>query len=188
MRKIQRVITMILCCCIYVGCSGDDNAVHIDTTTLKFYQESYEECRDRFINLSKDLQKKFNNVEEIVIPVPSRIDDDLTINCCYIPAQDNTEKLFIMSSGLHGVEGFAGSAVQQMFMSEIIPNMDMTNIGVFLIHAMNPYGFMGVRRVTENNIDLNRNADITLSSPQRVSPARLSNMKFWFLSLCSLSA
>ncbi|MGD8258714.1 MAG: M14 family metallopeptidase, partial [Desulfobacterales bacterium] len=127
---------------------------------MKYFQESYEKCRDRFSSLSKDLQKKFNNVEEIVIPVPSRVGDDLTINCCYIPAQNNTEKLLIMSSGVHGVEGFAGSAVQQMFMNEIISSMELTNIGVFLIHAMNPYGFKVVRRVTENNIDLNRNADI----------------------------
>lgn len=160
MGKIQRVITMILCCCIFVGCAENDSAVNIDKTTFKYFQESYEKCRDRFSSLSKDLQKKFNNVEEIVIPVPSRVGDDLTINCCYIPAQNNTEKLLIMSSGVHGVEGFAGSAVQQMFMNEIISSMDLTNIGVFLIHAMNPYGFKVVRRVTENNIDLNRNADI----------------------------
>lgn len=160
MKKIQRDIAMILCCCIFVGCSGNDNAVKIDRTTLKYFQESYEECRDRFISLSKDIQQKFSNVEEIVIPVPGKENDDLTINCCYIPARDDTEKLLIMSSGLHGVEGFAGSAVQQMFMSEIIDNMDLTNTGIFLIHAMNPYGFKVVRRVTENNIDLNRNADI----------------------------
>ncbi len=35
----------------------------------------------------------------------------------------------------------------------------VSETGVLFIHAMNPFGFKNSRRVTENNIDLNRNCD-----------------------------
>ncbi len=33
----------------------------------------------------------------------------------------------------------------------------LQNTGALLIHALNPYGFAWTRRVTEDNVDLNRN-------------------------------
>jgi hypothetical protein len=93
------------------------------------------------------------------LKVSSSADGDLTIDLCYIPALEKS-KLIIISCGIHGVEGFAGSAAQRMFMREILPKVDLENTGIFLIHGMNPFGFKYVRRVTENNVDLNRNCDV----------------------------
>jgi hypothetical protein len=69
---------------------------------------------------------------------------------------DSAERLLILSSGLHGVEGFFGSAVQLAYLSELHSKMP-PSVGVLLIHALNPIGFDHRRRFNEENIDLNRN-------------------------------
>jgi len=59
------------------------------------------------------------------------------------------------SSGIHGVEGFAGSAIQLQFLSQHPELPDDT--AVVIIHIVNPYGMSWHRRWNENNVDLNRN-------------------------------
>jgi len=68
----------------------------------------------------------------------------------------------VVSSGLHGVEGFFGSAVQlacletwadggaQAMLADPSPR-------IALVHAVNPWGFAWRRRWNEVNVDLNRN-------------------------------
>ena len=87
------------------------------------------------------------------------------------PAQ--AEKLnIICTSGVHGVEGYAGSAVQIWFLREILHEQQkiLSQPGqqcdkstwdtrqIMLIHAVNPFGMRNFRRFNENNCDLNRNA------------------------------
>ena len=68
------------------------------------------------------------------------------------------ERLLTVSSGIHGVEGFAGSAVQHQLLSEQLDGFDLPpDTGLLLVHAINPYGFAHHRRVNESNVDLNRN-------------------------------
>jgi predicted deacylase len=67
-------------------------------------------------------------------------------------------RLLILTSGVHGVEGHAGSALQQLFLRELADSNRAADVGVLLAHALNPYGFAHGRRVNENNVDLNRNA------------------------------
>jgi hypothetical protein len=67
---------------------------------------------------------------------------------------DAPDRLLVIS-GTHGVEGFAGSLCQQAWLRdgvELPPGL-----AVVLVHAINPYGFAWVRRVNEDNVDLNRN-------------------------------
>jgi predicted deacylase len=67
-------------------------------------------------------------------------------------------RLLILTSGVHGVEGFAGSALQRLFLDRHAGQWRRANDGVLLVHALNPHGFAHGRRVNENNVDLNRNA------------------------------
>jgi predicted deacylase len=60
----------------------------------------------------------------------------------------------LLSSGLHGGEGFFGSAVQLALLAAGDLSIDFNWV---LVHALNPYGFANLRRCNENNIDLNRN-------------------------------
>lgn len=64
----------------------------------------------------------------------------------------------VVSSGLHGVEGFFGSAVQVAWLQALAAGATVPGRGsVALVHAINPFGLSWRRRVNEGNVDLNRN-------------------------------
>jgi hypothetical protein len=64
----------------------------------------------------------------------------------------------IVTSGLHGVEGFLGSAVQSRLLAEAeSPGFESPPVRLVFIHALNPFGFAWLRRCNEDNVDLNRN-------------------------------
>ena len=66
--------------------------------------------------------------------------------------------MVVVSSGLHGVEGFFGSAVQLALLDGALAGWSPTDgQAVLMVHALNPYGFAWRRRVNEDNVDLNRN-------------------------------
>jgi Protein of unknown function (DUF2817) len=69
----------------------------------------------------------------------------------------NAENLFIACAGTHGNEGFCGSGCQIGLIEEGIVKARPQSVAVLLVHAINPYGFSHIRRVTEDNVDLNRN-------------------------------
>lgn len=125
---------------------------------LRYFQESYDDCRKSFITEAGQAQGVYRNVSISDIKIQSEVDPNLTIDYCYIPAQKTFERLLILTSGVHGVEGYVGSAVQQMFLNELLKEIRLDNLGLLLIHGINPYGFKYKRRVTENNVDLNRNS------------------------------
>jgi hypothetical protein len=64
--------------------------------------------------------------------------------------------LLVVGSGTHGVEGFAGSAIQTGLLRDGVAHRIPPEVGLVMIHAINPYGFAHVRRMNENNVDLNR--------------------------------
>ena len=63
----------------------------------------------------------------------------------------------VTSSGVHGVEGFMGSAVQLALLNRLAKKGLEPDIRHVLIHAVNPFGFSTLRRFNEDNVDLNRN-------------------------------
>jgi len=127
---------------------------------LNYFHKTYEDCRSAFIEKTNPLISQYEGVEIFKIAVPCKTSPDLTIDFCYIPAQNSLDNLLIISSGIHGVEGFTGSAIQLMVMEEILSPNYLDTTGILLIHGLNPYGFKYMRRVTENNVDMNRNCVI----------------------------
>jgi hypothetical protein len=98
----------------------DDSKLKIDQAALQYFQESYEKCRQAFRVQTEALSKDRDGVEIFNIPVKGRHETDLNIDGCYLPASKKKRKLLIMTSGVHGVEGFVGSAVQCMFIAEFL--------------------------------------------------------------------
>jgi len=71
----------------------------------------------------------------------------------------DAQSMLIVSSACHGVEGYCGSGVQ-VFATHDAERRDKARaagVAVLYIHALNPHGFSHVRRVTNENVDLNRN-------------------------------
>ncbi len=63
----------------------------------------------------------------------------------------------LISSGVHGVEGFFGSAIQHAFLIHLAGASIKSPVRFVLLHAVNPFGFSQLRRCNEDNVDLNRN-------------------------------
>lgn len=128
---------------------------------LQYYPGSYDAARDTFRLLTRSLARQYPGVRLQEIKVPSSEDDDLTIGSCYLPARSQKRQLLILSSGVHGVEGYVGHAVQELFIRRLLNDEMLQHTGVLLLHSVNPYGFRYNQRVTENNVDLNRNASLS---------------------------
>jgi len=83
-------------------------------------------------------------------------EDDLCVTAAELPARD-PQRLLLVITGIHGVEGFAGSALSRLLLSELLLRTDPEHTGIVLVHALNPYGFAHGLRVNRQNVDLNRN-------------------------------
>jgi hypothetical protein len=70
-----------------------------------------------------------------------------------VDAQD----VLVLVSGVHGAEGYAGSAIQTDLLRNRQKLTLRDNQAILLIHALNCHGFAWDRRVTEEGCDLNRN-------------------------------
>ncbi len=123
-----------------------------------FFPKNYETSKQRFLKKSNEISKVYKNVIQGVIPVGS---EKLTVNYTYIPAQGKLNKLIIISSGNHGPESYAGAALQHQFMDKTLYKIDANYTGYLIIHALNPWSFKYHRRGTENNVNLNRNYELT---------------------------
>ena len=83
---------------------------------------------------------------------------DLTTDVARLgPVPGEAARVLIASSGTHGVEGFCGSGCQIGMLETGASDLLPADCALVLVHAINPYGFAWLRRVTEGNIDLNRN-------------------------------
>ncbi len=138
----------------------EDPDVEVDQKALSYFKDSWHQCRDAFYVQAADIKEKFENVEVFTIPLSSKTDNDLSIDFCFIPASDTSKKLMVINSGIHGIEGFVGSAIQQMLMAEFLQPGMFSETGILFIHGMNAWGFKNERRFSENNVDLNRNFSI----------------------------
>lgn len=155
---------------LLVACSGDepsesaqdDIAAEVpplepEDSVQDYFLDDYDTSRARFRESAAALDALYEGVEVLSLPIPSATDDDLTIDAVRIPAQAQPQNVLIMTLGVHGVEAFVGSAVMQMFAAELLPDIDLSTTTVLMVHAVNPWGFRHHRRVSENNVDLNRN-------------------------------
>ncbi len=88
-------------------------------------------------------------------PDTGREGEDLAIDVATI-GPDDADAVVVIVSGTHGVEGYAGSALQRWWLDQRASALP-EGVRVVIVHALNPVGFSWVRRVNENNVDLNRN-------------------------------
>ncbi len=90
---------------------------------------------------------------------------------------DNAERVLMTVSGTHGVEGFCGSGAQVDWLRRGEATRLPDGTAACLVHAINPYGFAWVRRVTHENIDLNRNwIDFDAGLPKGAGYAEIADL------------
>jgi hypothetical protein len=117
------------------------------------FSATYAEARTRFIDTCAALGLA---VERHLHPERGREGEELATDVARLGAADAGRVLITMSA-THGVEGFCGSGVQVGALRSGLYDELPDDVAVVLIHAINPFGFSWLRRVTHENVDLNRN-------------------------------
>jgi len=120
------------------------------------FPATYAEARAKFASasLARGLA-----VESRVLPGHTGVDGEtLASDLVWIGPRD-AERVVLVTSGTHGVEGYCGSGCQVALLRDdaFLATVARAGVAVLLYHAVNPYGFSHVRRVNEDNVDLNRN-------------------------------
>ncbi|MEZ5649428.1 MAG: DUF2817 domain-containing protein [Burkholderiaceae bacterium] len=127
------------------------------------HQTRYSAARAAFLD-------RLGNASHTFYEHPSRgPDGTIGLDVAYWPGAD-TGRVLVVSSATHGGEGYCGSFVQCSLLDDDFARRAGEHFSLLMIHAVNPFGFAWVRRVNENNVDLNRNF-IDFSQPLPVHPA-----------------
>jgi hypothetical protein len=131
------------------------------------YASSYSRARAKFLAAAKAAG---GTVRSFIHPERKTPDGEpLAIDAaCFGDAKATRQALFV--SGTHGQEGFSGSAVQTGWLLGGGPAKMPKDVGVVLVHGLNPYGFAHFTRTTENNVDLNRNFIDREAGPAPANP------------------
>jgi len=119
------------------------------------FSTSYAEARTKFLEAAA---ARGLRIHSHLHPLKGRDSETLAMDVVADGPAD-ADKLLILSSACHGVEGYCGSGVQVAALHDDEWREKARNQGVTVlyIHALNPYGFSHIRRVTQENVDLNRN-------------------------------
>jgi hypothetical protein len=134
----------------------------------RFFSRDYADSRSRFLAATANRG---------VAVVPYRIGqtgpqgEELSIDFARI-GEEEARSVVVVSSGLHGVEGYFGAAVQLAVLDDGPGVWELPpGVALLLIHALDPWGFAWIRRTNEENVDLNRNF-LLAGEPYNGSPAR----------------
>lgn len=131
---------------------------------MNFYSENWFEATQKFVRNAD----KFGKLSFYKAP-----NMQYEISCVIIGCGD--EKV-VINSGVHGIEGYFGSAAQNMFLSNMLPKISekaLDKFSVVLIHVINGWGMQNRMREVfdEKNgglIDLNRNFGMDFSKPEKL--------------------
>ena len=119
------------------------------------FSQSYAQARTKFLTAADAAGL---DVASHIHPLRGRDDETLAMDVARDGPAD-ARALLIVSSACHGVEGFCGSGVQIALLrdAEWLATQRASGVAVLYVHALNPHGFSWWRRVTHENVDLNRN-------------------------------
>lgn len=119
------------------------------------FSPSYAQARAKFLEAAALAGTAIRSYPH---PLKGIDGEDLAMDVALDGAPD-AKQLLIVSSACHGVEGYCGSGVQVFALHdrEWREKARAAGVAVLYIHALNPYGFSHLRRVTQENVDLNRN-------------------------------
>jgi len=116
-----------------------------------YFTQDYFTARHRFRDAAL---RAGASLEALVLAARGPMQEELTIDIARL-GERGARRALLHTSGLHGVEAFAGSAVQLAILAS--PPTLPAGCELVLVHALNPYGMAWLRRANENNVDLNRN-------------------------------
>jgi len=114
------------------------------------FHHAYAPAKAAFLEAARTAQAR---LESLTCPASGPGGEELTIDAAYVGPVD-PRKLLVVTSGVHGVEGYAGSAIQLDALNATWPAAD---VALLLVHFVNPFGVAWSGSNNEDNVDLNRN-------------------------------
>lgn len=117
------------------------------------FAADYAGARDMFLTAAREAGGEIDSMPH---PLRGPAGEDLAADVAWFGPADAPRVLATISA-THGVEGFCGSGAQVDWLRRGEAARLPPKTAVLLIHAINPHGFAWLRRVTEDNVDLNRN-------------------------------
>ena len=150
-KPLPRIFISALGLFLFASC-GSREGERRDSMSTKYFSPNYVTARAQFRNA---VEKVGGRLSALQLDAKSPNGEDLTIDIAWFGAE-KPKRALVHSSGLHGVEAFAGSAIQLQWLDEGIPSMPEDS-ALVLVHVLNPFGMSWLRRFNENSVDLNRN-------------------------------
>ena len=121
------------------------------------YSTTWSEATSKFVQAAQASQARMIKLK-LSPELTSPTSEPLHIDVAVWESDDSpTKDALVYTAGVHGVEGFAGSAIMIMLCSKIKQNQLPSGMKIIFIHVINPYGMSHWRRWNEENVDLNRN-------------------------------
>ena len=116
------------------------------------FSRTYKQARAHFLKLCESTSAEVEH-----FPHPQKGPDGDLFTDLALWGNTSCDHLLVVSSGLHGIEGYAGSGLQSLLLADGLAQQLPKGTSLLMIHGINPHGFAWQRRVNESNIDLNRN-------------------------------
>ncbi len=123
-------------------------------SSSSYFAVDYRDARARFLDACVGSELSPEPVRHPAAAGPSG--EALYVDVVRLGPQD-AERILFVTSGTHGVEGLCGSGLQVGLLREGALRALPAGVAAVLVHAANPHGFAHLRRVNEDNVDLNRN-------------------------------
>jgi hypothetical protein len=119
------------------------------------FSASYAQARTKFLEAAAIASLPIQSFNH---PLQGLAGETLAMDVA-LDGPPDAKQLLIVSSACHGVEGYCGSGVQVFALHDADwrAKAKAAGVAVLYIHGLNPYGFSHIRRVTHENVDLNRN-------------------------------
>lgn len=118
-----------------------------------YFSADYAEARGKFLDAADAAGAPLLHYPH---PLKGADGEELAVDVAWLGDRE-ARQVVVAASATHGVEGFCGSGCQVGFLQEDWQGRLPADTALVLVHANNPHGFAHLRRVTEDNIDLNRN-------------------------------
>lgn len=116
-----------------------------------YFSPDYTTARARFREAARAAGAR---LDELPLEARGPAGEPLTIDIACLGAR-RASRVMLHTSGIHGVEAFAGAAIQLAALAS--PPQLPNGCALVLVHVINPYGMAWLRRANESNVDLNRN-------------------------------
>lgn len=124
------------------------------------FSDSYAQARVKFLEAAASAGLAIqSHVHPLTGVDGETLATDVALDAPAGYATSANKQLLLISSACHGVEGHCGSGIQVALLRDAAwrERIKASGVAVLYVHALNPHGFSYSRRVTHENVDLNRN-------------------------------